>query len=132
MRQDYFLQPFEKNLWLAITTSIIIGTAFAWLLQKILKSNRFFVDNLFLVFETFSNQIGNEDMKNISFRFFYLIISMVSIVVANSYAGIITAFLAIEIPEIPFRNFPEFIRNGQYQLAMNKDETLLFYLKVIS
>lgn len=101
--------------------------------QLIIKlKKRCFVDNLFFVFEFFCNQNGNEVMENIFIRIVALGMSIIGLVLVNSFGAVITAYLAVEIPKIPFIDFDQFVENGQYQLAMcDVNNVLNEYFKVI-
>lgn len=42
---------------------------------------------------------------------------MIMVVIICAYGGVITSFLAIEIPETPFTNINGFLENGQFNVA---------------
>lgn len=88
------------------------------------------MDNLFLVFEIFCNQSGNAEMENISLRILCLGINILGLVLIISFGAAITAFLAVQIVEIPFTNLDEFFENGKYKLSIDSPNFVSSYLKV--
>lgn len=69
-------------------------------------------------------------MENTSLRILSLGMSILGMVIINSFGAVITAFLAIQIVEIPFTNLEEFLENGKYKLGVDGQDFLYTYLKV--
>ena len=119
LRSDYYLQPFDSYTWFALITSIITGTFFILIIQKKNpQRQRNSVDNLFLTFETICNQSGNDKMENISLRMICIALRMVAFIITAHFGAVITSFLAVEIPRIPFKNLEGLIVNNEYKLAL--------------
>lgn len=90
--------------------------------------DRCFVDNLFAIFECLCSQDGGEDFKKISSRIVSIFMRFLAIMVIGSFGAVITSYLAVEIPEIPFKNLEEFDRHGRYQLiTVKSDYTEVFF-----
>lgn len=133
MRSDFYLQPFEEELWRAIALIFAIGSILTLLVEKFLKSkNRSLVDNVFLVFELFCSQTGNEEMETISLRIVGLSMGIIGMVIVNSFGAVITSFIAVHNFEIPFTNLDQFLENGQYKLMTDDLDFMYNYLKVLT
>lgn len=48
----------------------------------------------------------------------------------NSFGCVITSFLSIKIPVIPFKTFEEFVDNGQFQLTLPDFGLTAIYFRV--
>lgn len=118
LRPDYYLQPFEKELWMVIIIFLIIGSGLVVFATYISKT--FETENLFLVFEIFCNQ-SNENTDQFSLKIMFLLFNIIGLVIVSSFGAVITSFLSVEIPKIPFKDLDGFIRNGQYKLNLNLD-----------
>lgn len=125
LQQDYYLRPFEKDLWLAIFLTLTSGTALI-LASNIKSKKKSLVDNIFLVFEILCNQSGNQDTDTFM-KIILLAMSITGIIIVNSFNSVITAFLAVEIPQIPFTNLDQFLQNGQYHLAIPHSFTFFYF-----
>ena len=129
LASDYFLRPFNYNIWMAVIFSIVIGNIFVIIfhLFKEKSEERSFTDNIFLIFESFCNQTGNDKMENIFLRIISLESRMIAIILMATFSAVITSFLTLEIPEIPFHNFQQFVRNGQFKLILSKRSPFYLY-----
>lgn len=121
MSSDYFVRPFEVHVWLAIFVSIVIfGSILLAIANMIDKSDRrSLVDDIFIGFESISNQSGNDNVEKISCRIICISLRAASLFVLGSLGAVITSFLTVEIPQVPFTNLEEFSANGQYRVVTN-------------
>ena len=119
MRSDYYLEPFDKDLWFALLSVILIGTSCVITAQNLIRNgDRPLIDNLFLAFETLINQCGNEDMKSISLRLICLFLRIIALITIGLYGATVTSFLAVESFKVPFKNREGFLKNGEFQLLL--------------
>lgn len=123
MRSDYYLQPFERNLWLALSFSIIAINIFIVIITQYFvneeKNNRTLIDDLLIGLESLCNQSGSRfQYENIPFRILWVVLRMISYMALASFGAVITSFLTTEIPQIPFQNIEEFVQNGEYELVV--------------
>ena len=56
--------------------------------------------------------------------------NIIGLVLVNSFGAVITSFLSVDYPEVPFRNLEEFIKNGQYKLLLLNNGVIHAYLEV--
>lgn len=133
-RSDYYLQPFDKNLWLAFIFSIIILNIIivvvALNFDNEKKYNRSIIDYLFIGLDTCCSQGGYYEYENIPLRILYLILRIVCYIATASLSAVIVSFLTIEIPQIPFKTFEEFLQVGDYKLLVMAPSLAHSYLKV--
>ena len=126
LRSDYYLQPFDTHVWVILLATTLFGISLTLLSQCFLrKKKRCLIDDLFLGFETFCNQCGNEHLDSVYLRFKCISLRLASIVSISLYCATITSYFAVETYEPPFTNFEEFIHNGEYRLLLNRTSDLI-------
>lgn len=135
LRSDYYLQPFDRNLWLAFIFSVIVVNIFIVIVVQNFvdekHNGRGLIDDLLIGLETFCNQNGiSFDYKNISLKILYMLLRNISYIALVSFGAVITSFLAVEIPKIPFQTVDEFVQNGKYQLLVLNASYVHLYLLV--
>ena len=127
---DYYLQPFDTYLWLALLSIVFFTTLLIIFIQNLIRNEkRNFVDSLFLAIESFCNQCGNDYLENVSIRIVSMLLRLFGILSIGLYGAIITSFLAVEIPRPPFTTLQGFIDNGQYKFEIYENSSLLAYLR---
>lgn len=124
LQPDYFLRPFDIKLWSILISTVIIGSI---LLIFSLVKNRtvFLIDDAFISFESFCNQNGSDDVKNISSRIICIALRMTSMVLTLSFGAVITSFFSAQIPKVPFSDLQEFFQNGEYKLEIYRGSVRL-------
>lgn len=55
---------------------------------------------------------------SITFRLATIAYRIVTMVIVPAYSATITAYLAVRIPIIPFRDLKGFVKNGEYRLGV--------------
>lgn len=71
---------------------------------------------LYFGLETVCNQIGNKELRNISFRIISLSLRVIAMFLWTSFGAILTSFLSVKFPKPPFSNVTDFRHRDQYQL----------------
>lgn len=120
LRPDYFLQPFDLNIWVGILFLIITGNILILISQfmNYRDEERTLTDDIFLIIESLCNQSGNDKIKSIFMRIMSIGSRMVAIIFMGAFSAVITSFLTVEIPQIPFSNLEEFVENGRFKLIL--------------
>ena len=132
LRSDYYLQPFDTYVWIILLATTLFGASLTLLSLCFLRSKkRCFIDDLFLGFETFCNQCGNEHIDSAYLRFECISLRFASIMSISLYGAIITSYFAVETYEPPFTNLEEFINNGEYRLLLSSPSELSLLTQVI-
>lgn len=118
LRPDFFMQPFHKDLWMAIFVFILVGNTFLVALSKLkLKKAASAIDNTFLIFERLCNQSSNGKMKNYYLKLVCILSQMIALTITASFGAVITSYVAVETLQVPFTNIEEFVENGRYKFA---------------
>lgn len=111
--------PFDNAIWCAFLSVVVIGTLYTVISQNLTRSvKRPLIDNLFLAFEAFCNQCGNDVMENISLASICILLRSIALIAIALYGATVTSFFAVEILRPPFKNIEEFVENGQYQFLV--------------
>lgn len=124
LQADYYLRPFEKDFWFVCFASIVLaGSILSVLIRVVLKEEdeRGLVDQIFIGLETICNQCGNDQIKTIPLRTLSFSLRISSFIVLGSFGAVVTSYLTVKIPLIPFTNRDEFIRNGKYRFGTNDE-----------
>lgn len=88
------------------------------------------IDFAFIGLHSFCNQSGCHDLKNIHLRIVIITLRIVALLIIPAYGAVITSYLAVQIPRIPFSNLDEFIEDKGYVLAMYRSRFLKYYYGV--
>lgn len=125
LRSDYYLQPFDINLWFALLLIILIGSISAIAVESLKTlDKRCFIDNMYFGYESFCNQCGNHIIENTTLREISILLRITAIIVLALYGATITSFLSVEVLKTPFRNFEEFLNQREYKLLAKKNNIM--------
>lgn len=121
MRSDYYLKPFDEYVWLVSILLLLVGTTCILILHHQNRDKeRALIDDLFLGFESFCNQCGNDVIENAYIRYICITLRFTaSILIVGIYGANITSLFATDNP--PFTNLEEFLNNSEYQLIRNRE-----------
>lgn len=113
---------------------VIFGTVLVLAVRNSLNEAKKidFVDAAFLSIETFYTQCGNDKIESFSLRLISITLRITAIIVIACYGAVITSFLAVKIPKIPFKNVHEFLENGEYRLALRSSNNILEQILSVS
>lgn len=111
LRSDYYLQPFQRNLWFIILFHLLFGTGL--IILESIVNKKFGIGLIFTAFEIFCNQ-SNEGRDYTSLKIILLMMNIIGFVIVNAFGAVITAFLSVEIMKTPFSDLEGFVKNGQY------------------
>lgn len=64
------------------------------------------------------------------FKILVFMLRFTAIFITAAYSARIISFLALQIPNIPFTNLDEFLKNGEYAFAKTPGNFSGFYLEV--
>ncbi|KAL0276546.1 UNVERIFIED_CONTAM: hypothetical protein PYX00_004103 [Menopon gallinae] len=134
-----YLQPFNRNLWIATVAWLLSLTATAvsfkfFITSALMKKSFCFLmdagDDLLAPFSALCSQDINGEMydKLMSLRMLVIISHMVPLFLLPSYSGALISFLGNPPPRLPFTDLKEFEDNGKYKLtaiSASFDETFL-------
>lgn len=89
------------------------------------------IDLAFAGLDLFCNQNGCEEFNNFNFKILLITFRIVALLILPAYGAVVTSYLAVQIPKIPFRNLDEFItENKGYVLALYRSRFVKYYFEV--
>ena len=131
LESDFYLRPFDKTLWVVVISSLFLGTMLVVFLNIFSKNERYcLAENIFSVSGIFCNQSNEEGNETNSLKIVLLMMNILGFVIVNSFGAVITAFLSVKIPIIPFNNLEEFGKDGGYILQLYRRGDLHKFLEV--
>lgn len=98
---------------------------------KLIKEKVSTVEIAFIGLDSLSYQNGNSEFDKTYLRIVIFVLRLMAMLIIPAYNAVITSYLAIRKPEIPFTNLEEFIDDGRYLLAMPFQSFTYFYFKVM-
>ena len=123
LRPDFYIPPFRDTFWLAIISSVLIGSILVVIIRRLApkQEKRHITDDIFIGLEYLCNQCGNDEIKNSSLRIASLFLRLIFVIAMASFGAVVTSYLAVKTPEVSFVDLQSFLQNGKYKIVADNE-----------